>query len=264
MSLKQIPPLSGAAPYIGGKRKLASQITPIIEKIPHDIYAEPFVGMGGIFFRRRHIPKHEVINDYSNEVINFFRVTQRHCRELLHILRFQLSSRTVFCQMIDTPVAVMTDIERAAKFFYLQKTCFGGKLSGKNYGVDVRRSRFNIRKLKKHLIDLHRRLSAVTVECLPYDEFICRYDRPGVLFYLDPPYWGCENDYGKEMFNRDDFVKLAEQLAGIRGKFLMSINDVPQIRDIFQAFSIHEVNTTYTIGAKNKDIVELIVTNTQW
>ena len=55
------------------------------------------------------------------------------------------------------------------------------------------------------------------VECLPYSEVITRYDRPGTFFYIDPPYWDCEGYYGPGIFSREDFGRLAAQLAGMAG-----------------------------------------------
>jgi DNA adenine methylase len=110
--------------------------------------------------------------------------------------------------------------------------------------------RFNLSTLEPMLEDVHARLAGVVIECLGYSEFIARYDRPGTLFYLDPPYWGCEDDYGKAMFAPEDFDRLAAQLKGIKGRFLMSINDVPEIRGLFGGFDIEEVQTSYTVGMK--------------
>ncbi|WP_420496793.1 DNA adenine methylase [Szabonella alba] len=146
----------------------------------------------------------------------------------------------------------MTDLERAARFLYLQRTAFGGKVSGRNFGVAIDRpGRFNLTTLEPMLEDLHSRLSGVIVECLDFGAFITRYDSPGTLFYLDPPYWGSESDYGKALFTRPDFQRLADQLAGIKGRFLLSINDVPEIREIFAWAQIEEVKTSYTIGNKS-------------
>ncbi|MBI3446961.1 MAG: DNA adenine methylase [Magnetospirillum sp.] len=94
----------------------------------------------------------------------------------------------------------------------------------------------------------HTRLAGVVIECLPYGEFIGRYDRPETLFYLDPPYYGCETDYGKAMFERADFERLAAQLEGVQGRFIMSLNDRPAVRSIFSAFEIEAVETFYTIA----------------
>ena len=64
---------------------------------------------------------------------------------------------------------------------------------------------------------------------------ITRYDRPATLFYLDPPYWGCEKDYGP-VFGAEDFTVLAEKLRRIQGRFLLSINDRPEVREIEARF----------------------------
>lgn len=76
------------APWLGGKRNLAKRITTIIDATPHSVYAEPFVGMGGVFFRRRLQPKVEVINDLSRDVANLFRILQRHYPQFLETIRF--------------------------------------------------------------------------------------------------------------------------------------------------------------------------------
>jgi DNA adenine methylase len=110
---------------------------------------------------------------------------------------------------------------------------------------------------------VHERLAGVVIERLPYNEFVIRYDRPGTLFYLDPPYWGNEGDYGEGTFERADFDRLAELLAGIRGQFILSINDTPAVREVFGRFELEEVETTYGIGTKmagaGKRVGELIV-----
>jgi len=145
----------------------------------------------------------------------------------------------------------LTDLERAARFLYLQRTAFGGKVSGRNFGVAKDRpGRFNLSTLEPMLEDLHSRLAGVIIECLDWSEFVARYDGPGTLFYLDPPYWGSESDYGKAMFARDDFAKMAEQLRHLNGRFILSINDVPQIRELFSWATIEEVKVSYTIGDK--------------
>lgn len=69
-------------------------------------------------------------------------------------------------------------------------------------------------------------------------------------FYLDPPYWGCEGDYGKDLFSRAEFDKLATQLRGIQGRFLLSINDVPEVRALFDWAVVEQVSTTYTIARR--------------
>ncbi|HAU29789.1 MAG TPA: DNA methyltransferase [Rhodospirillaceae bacterium] len=257
-------PVAPVAPWMGGKSRLAKTIVARINQIPHETYAEPFVGMGGIFLRRTEPAKAEVINDLNREVATFFRVLQRHYVAFLDMMKFQLTTRYEFERLSATDPNTLTDLERAARFLYLQKTAFGGKVAGQNFGITPSSpGRFNVTRLGPMLEDLHLRLAGVVIECLPYQDFIKRYDRPGTLFYLDPPYWGCENDYGKGLFDRLDFDHMATQLGAIQGKFILSINDRPEVRRVFKGFTIEEVDTTYTIAGadKSKPVGELLISN---
>ncbi len=248
-SFTAVRPVSPPASYIGGKKQLAQRLASIIEQIPHRLYAEPFVGMGGVFFRRRLVPKAEAINDISGDVATLFRILQRHYPQFMETMKFQITSRKEFERLIACDPDTLTDLERAARFLYLQKLAFGGKVKGRSFGVDTTGpARFNIHRLGPILEEVHERLAGVVIECLPWDAFIDRYDTPATLFYLDPPYYGCETDYGKDVFSRDDFVRLAERLETTRGRFVLSLNDRPEVRAIFRRFSICDVPLTYTIS----------------
>lgn len=251
------------APWQGGKRNLAKRICALIDAHDHSTYVEPFVGMGGIFLRRKKAARAEVINDFSGEIANLFRILQRHYPQFLQTLRFQITTRAEFYRLVETKPETLTDLERAARFLYLQRTAFGGKVSGRNFGVSKDRpSRFNLTTLEPMLEDLHTRLAGVVIECLDWSDILRRYDGPRSYFYLDPPYWGCENDYGKAMFARHDFERMAVQLRSLQGTFLLSINDVPQIRDIFAGFTIAPVRTTYSITkSASASAAELLISN---
>jgi DNA adenine methylase len=237
------------APYIGGKRHLAARIVERLAEVPHEAYVEPFIGMGGVFLRRPRRAAAEVINDISRDVATLFRVLQRHYEPLMDMLRWQLTSRADFERLLAAAPSTLTDLERAARFLYLQRMAFGGKVAGRSFGVTPGApGRFDVGKLAIVLDAVRERLAGVTIECLPWAEFIARYDRPGTLFYLDPPYWGCETDYGQGVFCQADFGQMAQILAGLQGTFLLSINDTPEVREIFGAFEMEEVSLPYSIG----------------
>ncbi len=262
--LQPVNPTKPLAPWVGGKSKLAKTIIEQINLINHTTYAEPFVGMGGVFLRRNYIPKAEIINDYSRDVVNFFRVLQRHYQAFLDMIKWRFSSRAEFDRLMQIPADTLTDLERAARFLYLQKVCFGGKPVGRSFGVTRHGpSRFDLTKLVPLLEDVHDRLTAVTIECLPYADFIERYDSDNTLFYLDPPYYECEHYYGKELFERADFEKIAAQLQNIKAKFILSINDQPEIRRIFAGFDQREVMVRYSVAGaqKQSDFAELLISN---
>jgi DNA adenine methylase len=252
------------APYIGGKRNLAKRLCAIIDAHDHITYAEPFVGMGGIFLRRKRKPRSEFINDYSQDVYNLFRILQEHYVAFLDLLRFQITTQAGFERLMKVDPETLTDLQRAARFLYVQRVAFGGIVNRRTFGIATERpARFNLTTLETDLEALHERLSGVTVMCQGYEAFIKRVDRPTTLFYLDPPYFGSESDYGKDAFSRDDFANLADILKAIKGQFILSINDVPDIRALFDWAEIVPVRVTYTLagGDKSKSAGELLISN---
>ena len=108
---------------------------------------------------------------------------------------------------------------------------------------------FDIGRLEPRLKRIHERLAGVVIEHLDWSDFIPRYARPGTLFYLDPPYWGSEDDYGTGLFSRNDFARLASALEAAEGMVLLSLNDVPEVRTAFAWAEIISVKTRYFMVA---------------
>ena len=261
-----VRPATPPAAYIGGKLNLSSAIINLINSTPHVCYAECFVGMGGVFLRREFRPKSEIINDFSGDVANLFRVLQNHFVAFMEMLKGQVTSREEFERLLALPGERLTDLQRAARFLYVQRTSFGGKVAGRNFGVTkTGPARFDVTKLGVILEEVHSRLASVVIERLDYKAFIPRYDSADTLFYLDPPYYGCENDYNDtgELFSREEFDFMAELLSGIKGRFILSLNDHPDVREIFKAFIFDAVSVKYTVGGGNKQgkFGEVLITN---
>lgn len=257
--LTPVSPARPVAAYVGGKRNLSARIVDLIATVPHKLYAEPFVGMGGIFLRRRHRPSAEAINDISTDVVTLFRILQRHYQSFLEELKWRLSSRAEFERLMKTDPATLTDLERAARFLYLQRTAFGGKVEGRTFGVSKSGGRFDLTKLAPMLEDVHERMSGVVIERLPYADFVLRYDSADTLFYLDPPYNGSEGYYGPA-FATADYERLRDALSALKGRFIMSINDTPLIREIFGCFAMQEVRHHFGIAGMT-DARELVISS---
>lgn len=257
--VRSIRPIAG---YVGGKKILARPLAERIAAIEHETYCEPFVGMGGVFLRRESRPKVEAINDASRDVATLFRVLQRHYQAFTDMLRWQLASRAEFERLRAQDPDTLTDLERAARFLYLQRLSFGGKVAGRSFGIATTQpARFDTRKLGPLLEALHERLAGVWIECLPWESFIARWDRPTTLFYLDPPYAGTEHYYDRALFGPADQARLAGVLKSLRGAFILTLNDVPAIRELYRWASIETADVTYTQGASNGlSARELIIT----
>lgn len=252
-----------AAPYFGGKRLLAARIIERLNAIPHTCYLEPFVGMGGVFLRRPAPSRSEVINDLSGDIVVLFRVIQRHLLAFQDMLKWQLTAREEFERLVRQQPDSLTDLERAARFLYLQRTAFGGKVTGRTFGVSkTGPARFDTTTLFPVLASIHDRLARVVIERQPWQRVIERYDSPDTLIYLDPPYWGCEADYGEGLFSREDFAALAAVLGSIQGRFVLSLNDTPEVRALFRSFKLEPVALRYSVSrGRSTAASELVISN---
>ncbi len=250
--------MTGPLSYIGGKNRIARKIIEILPK--HTTYVEAFAGGAQVFFHKEPSAV-EVLNDLDGEIVNFFRVCQSHYEELLRHLRFCLVSRKWFEVFEAQNPAALTDVQRAARFFYLQKNAFGGLILNRNYHYCIARPpNFNPGSLPELIESTNRRLEKVQLECLPYEEILRRYDRPKTLFYLDPPYWG--RKLYRFNFKEDDFRKLEERLRRVRGKFVLSLNDLPEVRKLFRRFSLRPIELHYTAQkTAGKRYRELLIAN---
>lgn len=250
------------APWVGGKAYLCREILPRIAAIPHEFYGEPFIGMAGVFLRRARPARIEAINDLSSDVVTLFRVAKHHPEALAAELRLSLVSRADFKMLLDVDPSTLTDIQRAARFIRLQRLRYSGKPDSRSFAIrsTVAKS-FDTTALREAIDALHDRLARVCIEQLDWREFLTRYDRPGALFYLDPPYFGCEHYYGRGLFQRSDFADMAEILGSLKGRFLLSLNDRPEVRDMFRRFEIHAFQCRYNVGRSGNTGHELIIGN---
>lgn len=247
------------AGWIGGKSRLCKTIISIIPE--HTCYVEPFCGAGWVFWKKPE-SKVEVLNDVNKDLITLYRVVQNHLEEFVRYFKWSLISRNEFSRLKTLPPDCLTDIQRSARFYYLQKNAFGGKVGCQNFGYATTATpRLNLLRLEEELSMAHIKLAKTFIECLPYQEIIKRYDRKHTFFYLDPPYWNSENDYGKEIFDKSDFQNLADILGNIQGKFILSLNDVPEVREIFAEFKFDEVQVNYTCGKTHTKAKEVLIKN---
>jgi DNA adenine methylase len=250
--------MHGPFSYIGGKRALAGRIIALFPE--HKTYVEPFAGGAQVFFRKEP-SKVEVLNDLDREVVNFYRICQSHFEELVRYLRFTLVSRAWFDLLYQTDPEKLTDIQRAARYLYLSKNCYAGLVRHRNYAVHIDTPpSFNPERIPTLIEETHHRLARVQIECLPYEKVLARYDRATTLFYLDPPYY--ERKLYRYNLEPEEFTVMAERLGKLKAKFILSLNDVPEVRAIFKPFKLYSVELSYTAQKiAGRRYRELLITN---
>lgn len=246
-------------PWIGGKRRLAKHIIP---RFPaHECYVEPFCGAAALYFMKdqAHV---EVLNDINGELVNLYRVVKHHLDEFVRQFRWALTSREIYKWMQITPEETLTDIQSAARFYYLQKLAFGGKVDNQTFGTATTSApRLNLLRIEEDLSQAHLRLSRTYIEHLSWQDCIRKYDREHTLFYCDPPYWGTEG-YGVD-FGLEQYDQMAELARSIKGRMIVSVNDIPEMRQAFSGLEMETVQINYTVGGQSGrgERSELIIWN---
>ena len=235
-------------PWVGGKRRLAKRILPVFPA--HECYVEPFAGGAALFFLKEPSDV-EVLNDINGELINLYRVVKHHLDEFVRQFKWALISRQLYSWLKKTPEETLTDIQRAARFYYIQKMSFGGKVANQTFGTATTAApRLNLLRIEEELSAAHLRLSRTYIEHLAWDECIRRYDRPHTLFYLDPPYWGTEG-YGVD-FGLEQYALMADLAKSIKGRMIVSVNDIPAMRQAFAGLEMERLEINYTVGGAGR------------
>lgn len=246
-------------PWIGGKRRLAEHILPLLGDPA--CYVEAFAGAGAIFFAKP--PSQcEVLNDVNGELINLYRVVKHHLDEFVRQFRWSLTSRKMFEWQQMTRPETLTDVQRAARFYYLQRLAFGGRVDGQSFGTTTTGgSRLNLLRLEEDLSAAYVRLADTWIENLPWSSCVDRYDRPHTTFFCDPPYWETEG-YGVD-FPFEEYEALAARAKSIAGTMIITVNDHPDMRRVFADLPFRSVPITYTVGgaAAPAERAELIIGN---
>ena len=245
---------------MGGKSRIAKRLCQLLPD--HQCYVEVFVGAANLLFAKEP-SKVEVINDINSELINLFRVVRSHRREFMNELSLVPQGRTVFVDYRRQPG--LTDIQKGARSFFIMKAAFGG-LGGTThptFGYGTTGRAHFCRRMFAAINRCHKRLDGVYVENLDFEDCLRRYDRLHTVFYCDPPYL----DVGgyKEQFPPDDHNRLAAALKNIKGKFLLTINNHPEIRTLYKGLPRLKVKVRYSVSRdkslKARDRTELIIAN---
>jgi DNA adenine methylase len=231
--------------YFGGKSRLAKRIVPMIPS--HVCYCEPFCGAAWILFKKEPSTT-EVINDLDGELVNFWRIVQNHLQPFLEYFKYAIVSRKLFEIENRRDPTTLTDLQRAVRYYYLQRLGFGGKTSNRTFGAGAQRpTNLNLLTLEESLLETHWRLQRVTIENLDVVKCVEKYDRKDTFFYIDPPYYHTAQDYCRP-FEDADFQRLVTAISSIKGRFILSLNDHEDIRKMFKSFRQVKIATKYSSG----------------
>ncbi len=241
MSGQQIPNIS----WPGNKRLLAPFI---IEHLPHHrCYVEPFGGALGVLLRKEPSAV-EVINDIDGDLIRFYRVVKYHLEPFMQELELVPYSRQEFAGALAQ--LGYTDIQRSARWLLRNKQSFGGL--GKHFGTSKKVAAPSRHNFIENLRLLHKRLDRVTIENLDWREILKRYDTPETCFFCDPPYTtGTQEGYSTR-WDEQAHVELRDRLLAIKGRFVLTYDDSPLVRDLYAGWRFIPVSQKKGINSGKK------------
>lgn len=233
--------------WSGGKRK---EIPLFKDYFPKDFktYIEPFIGGGAVYFDLN-FSGQNVINDIHPELYNFYKmIAEGYSNQILQLVNsWGITEQDYYyvrgggkrCKNGEcfTP---SNDIEKAAQFYYLRKTCFRGMIRYNAQGE------FNIPYGKYKTVDFsdlnnieyENLLKRTEVNFGDYKKIFERYNSPDNFVFLDPPYDSEFNDYGFDNFNQQSQRDLAEIFKSTKNKCMIIISETPFIRDLYQDYIV--------------------------
>ncbi len=242
--------------WVGGKSRLRKQIINLFPQ--HTCYVELFAGAAWILFGKQPSDV-EILNDIDQDLINFFRVVKEKSTELIVSFEWELVSRAEFERLAKLDVSELTDVQRAHRFYYLIMASWGGEFHYPRFQTSVidgghgNRLFGALQTLEKRIKPVHERLQTVIVENLDWQKCFDRYNRPGVLMYIDPPYPENGCNYVHNMREQGDHEMLAAKLNQAQCQWILSSYDTPFIRDLFAEHTIIPLESKSGMNTNKND-----------
>jgi DNA adenine methylase len=232
-----------AVRWPGGKSRLLHAILPHLR--PHRCYVEPFAGGLAVLLAKPRSPV-EVINDINGDLVTFYRCVRFHPDPLLTELEFVLNSRKEFDDFRHQ--AGLTDIQRSARWFFRNKTCFGGS-DLNSFGTSPTSAMSSRANRLQAIRDLSYRLDKVTIENKPWEDLLRLYDRTETFFFLDPPYTDC-SDTAYDAWDSSHIRRLRDAVFNLKGSWVVTLNDSQENRAIFSGCLFKAVSRPLGINGK--------------
>ena len=257
--------------WAGGKSKLIQQYIPHFTKSFHTYY-EPFLGGGSVFFHL--LPKSAVLTDINPELINVYRCVRDKVEPLISLLAEHQQKHNQNYYYRIRQRSYDTDVEKAARLIYLNKTCFNGLYRENSKGqFNVPIGQYKNPKIchPDLLYSVSAALKSAQIEVRDFEQ-ILNYAKSDDLVYFDPPYYPISTTsnftaYSRYSFSKDDQIRLRDvfaELARCGVKVMLSNSDCEFIRDLYSEFKIHNVSAARAINSNAKKrgkIGEVLVTS---
>lgn len=266
--------------WVGGKRQLFETFKPLFpKKLSRYTYCEPFLGGGAIFFKLQ--PAKAYVNDINEDLMLVYTVIRDDVNNLIELLSAFTNDAESFYAVRDLDrnkkiFSQLSDLERAARIIFLNKTCFNGLYRVNNAG-EFNTPFGNYRNPNivnaPTLLAVSKYLNSgeITLTACDYSEVLLKLKKNSFV-YLDPPYYPISTTsnftgYVKSGFNRDEQIRLrdcCDELTERGIKFMLSNSDTEFIREIYSSYnrtSVKAKRAVNSVASKRGDVDELVIRN---
>ena len=254
--------------YSGGKYYALKQLEKFWKKIDHKTYVEVFFGGGAVFWAKPKV-KSNIINDIDEELIFFLKFIKSK-NNLLKLIK-RLEKEPTPSKERHSLIKVMTtknSLDKAFKYFYINRTSFSGKMNNPYWGFRPVRS-LPIKRWHERLAPCSNKLKDVDIENKNFTKILNKYkNKKNTLIYLDPPYYSpSKKTHYKYFFEKKVHEELNKILVKVKTPFFLSYDDCSEIRELYKKFYIHEIKFYYRVSNSNDEDKkrikkkELVITN---
>jgi DNA adenine methylase len=274
--MKNIIKIPTMVKWAGGKKQLLEQFEPFFPK-SIEKYIEPFVGGGAVAFYiiKKYNPKEVIISDINEELINAYNIIKNNVEELIPLLQKykEVHNKEKYYETRAINPTELSDLDRAARFIYLNKTCFNGlyrvNLSG---GFNVPMGKYVNPAIcaEENLREISKLMKNVTAKVMSFEGTL-NLAKEGDFIYCDPPYDPLKKDsfttYTKGKFLENEqrqLAKVFEELHKKKCKVMLSNSDTNFIKDLYSNYEISFVKARRMINsnaANRGKINEVVITN---
>ena len=261
--------------WAGGKRQLLADLR---DNLPEDFnrYFEPFIGGGALFFSLQ--PDNAYISDVNEELVNLYHVIKTDIYELIDDLKRHKNTKEYFYEIrsIDRndKYSKWTDVQKASRFIYLNRTCFNGLYRVNSKGeFNVPFGDYSNPRIidEINLLNCSNLLQNTEIKCADFSEILNHVEK-GDFVYFDPPYMPLNEtssftSYTKGGFGEDMQVKLKEtcdELNNLGVYFMLSNSDTPIINKLYKDYNVKKVfasRAINSVASKRGKISEVLVRN---
>ncbi len=261
--------------WVGGKRQLMFELLKNMPK-SYNRYFEPFIGGGALFFELQ--PDNAYISDMNEELINLYQVVKNNVYALINDLNKHEVSKEYFLKIRNldrtSEYENLSDVEKASRFIYLNRTCFNGLYRVNSQGqFNVPFGNYKNPRIidADNLLNCSDLLRKTEIKCADFSEILNKVQKDDFV-YFDPPYVPLNEtssftSYTKDGFDIDMQFKLrdvCDELDNKGVKFMLSNSDTKLVNELYANYEIKKVFASRAINA-NADgrgkITEVLVRN---